>query len=36
MRYAVDYTTGVRMSGIAPDTTAYCLRLAGRNLYTLD
>jgi hypothetical protein len=34
-RYALDYTTDVRMRGGVPDTTGYCLRLAGRDLYTL-
>lgn len=36
LRYAVDYTTGVLMKAELPDITGYCLRLAGRNLYTLD
>jgi hypothetical protein len=36
LRYAVDYTTGVRMKGGAPDITGYCLRLRGRDLYTLN
>jgi hypothetical protein len=35
LRYAVDYTTGVRMRGTTPDITGYCLRLGGRDLYTL-
>ncbi len=35
LRYALDYTDGIRMRGDAPDVTGYCLRLAGRNLYTL-
>ena len=34
-RYALDYTSGIRMRGNAPDVTGYCLRLAGRDLYTL-
>ena len=34
-RYALDYTSGIRMRGNAPDVSGYCLRLAGRNLYTL-
>ncbi len=35
LRYALDYTSNVRMRGSVPDTTGYCLRLAGRNLYSL-
>ena len=34
-RYTLDYTRGTRMRGNAPDVTGYCLRLAGRDLYTL-
>jgi hypothetical protein len=33
--YALDYTSDVRTRGGAPDTTGYCLRLAGRDLYSL-
>ena len=33
--YALDYTSGVRMRGSAPDVTGYCLRLGHRDLYTL-
>ena len=35
LRYALDYTSGVRMCGDVPDITGYCLRLGGRDLYTL-
>ena len=35
LRYALDYTMGVRMCGDRPDITGYCLRLGGRDLYTL-
>ena len=35
-RYALDYTSGVRMRGSVPDVTGYCLRLDNRNLYTLS
>ena len=34
-RYALDYTNGVRMRKGSPDITGYCLRLSGRDLYTL-
>ena len=34
-RYTLDYTSGTSMRGDAPDVTGYCLRLAGRDLYTL-
>jgi hypothetical protein len=36
LRYAVDYTTGVRMNGEKPHITGYCLRLGGRELYSLN
>ena len=35
LRYALDYTSGIRMRGDAPDVTGYCLRLADRDLYAL-
>ena len=35
LRYAIDYTTGIRTRGDAPDTMGYCLRLAGRDLYRI-
>lgn len=34
-RYTLDYTTGVRLRGNAPDTTGYCLRLKGREFYSI-
>lgn len=35
-RYEVDYTTGIRRDANgAPDSKAYCLRLAGRDIYEL-
>jgi hypothetical protein len=34
-RYAIDYSTGIRMRGIRPDIRAYCVRIAGRDLYTI-
>ena len=34
-RYALPYSSGVRMSGDEPDVQAYCLKLNGRGLYTL-
>lgn len=34
-RYNPNYTSDVRMRRKAPDITGYCLRLAGRDLYTL-
>ena len=34
-RYAPDYTTGTKMCKGIPEITGYCLRLAGRDLYTL-
>ncbi|MXW52054.1 hypothetical protein F4X86_01665 [Candidatus Saccharibacteria bacterium] len=34
-RYALDYTSGVRMRGNVPEITGYCLRLGNRDLYTL-
>ena len=36
LRYALDYTTGIRMRGKSPDITGYCLRLGGRDLYTIS
>ena len=35
-RYALNYTSGVRMREGVPEVTGYCLRLRGRNLYTLS
>ena len=35
MRYALDYTTGVGQRGGVPDVTGYCLRIRGRQLYSL-
>lgn len=35
LRYALDYTEGVGQVGDAPSTTAYSLRLSGRDLYDL-
>ena len=34
-RYALDYTGNVRRNGEIPVITGYCLRLGGRDLYTL-
>lgn len=34
-RYALDYSTGIKMKGGRPDTVGYCLRLKGRNLYSV-
>ena len=34
-RYNLDYTSQARMRGDVPDIIGYCLRLAGRDLYTL-
>jgi len=34
-RYALDYTKGIKMVDGRPDIRAYCLRLNGKNLYTL-
>ena len=34
-RYALDYTTGVGQLDGVPDIKAYCLRIDGRDLYTL-
>ncbi len=34
-RYASDYTTGIGQTDGAPDIKAYCLRINGRDLYTL-
>lgn len=34
-RYALDYTTGIREVNGIPDIKAYCLRINGRDLYTL-
>lgn len=33
LRYAIDYTTGIKMRGDVPDITAYSIRMNGRNLY---
>ena len=35
MRYALDYSTGIRRRGAVPDITGYCLRIGGRDLYSL-
>ena len=35
LRYALDYTVDAKMRDGIPETTGYCLRLAGRDLYTL-
>jgi hypothetical protein len=32
-RYAIDYSSGVRLRGGRPDIQAYCIRVDGRNLY---
>ena len=34
-RYTLDYTRGTGMHDNVPEITGYCLRLAGRDLYTL-
>jgi hypothetical protein len=34
-RYALDYTSGIREHAGVPDIKAYCLRIAGRDLYEL-
>jgi hypothetical protein len=34
-RYALDYTTGIKMVGGVPDIKGYCLRVNGRDLYQL-
>jgi hypothetical protein len=34
-RYALHYTDGIKMVGGAPDIQAYCIRIAGRDLYQL-
>lgn len=36
MRYALDYTKGVRLVDGLPDVRAYAVRLGGRPLYTLE
>ena len=36
LRYDIDYTSGIRMRGSAPDITGYCLRLDGRDCYALS
>ncbi len=34
-RYALDYTVGIKEVGGVPDIKAYCLRIDGRDLYSL-
>lgn len=36
LRYNLDYSTGVRIRNGKPDTKGYCIRLSGRDLYTLS
>lgn len=33
-RYALDYTTGIKVVDGVPDIKAYCLRINGRDLYS--
>ena len=34
-RYALDYSTGIKLKNGKPDIVAYCLKLAGGNLYAI-
>lgn len=34
-RYAIDYTSGIAETGGIPDIKAYCIRIDGRDLYSL-
>lgn len=34
-RYAIDYSMGVAKRNEVPDTKAYCIKINGRNLYTI-
>lgn len=35
LQYNLDYSVGVRLKNGIPDTRGYCIRVGGRNLYTL-
>lgn len=34
-RYAIDYTTGIKLANGVPDIAAYCLRINGRDVYQI-